>query len=79
MAKRIRNNKSITKVERMYKIWEYLHRNTDGKHPTTQAKMRKDPAVSEYIGDKQTFNRLIKDMANIMNLDENGSYDDMGA
>ncbi len=34
--------------------------------------MRKAPNVSEFIGDKETFNRLIKDMARTMNSDELG-------
>lgn len=77
MAKRVRKSDSISKVERMYKIWEYLHKNTDRNHPVSQADLReKHCAVREYVGHKQTFNRLIKDMANIMNLDENGTYDD---
>lgn len=64
-------NKSA-RFERMYKIWEYLKRNTDREHPATQAAMRKDPDLSELMGDKETFNRLIKDMARVMNSDEYG-------
>lgn len=60
------------RFERMFKIWEYLKKYTDSEHPTTQAEMRKSPEVSEYIGDKETFNRLIKDMARTMNSDEFG-------
>lgn len=60
------------RFERMFKIWEYLKKNTDAEHPTTQAQMRKSLEVSEFIGDKETFNRLIKDMARTMNSDEFG-------
>lgn len=60
------------RFERMFRVWEYLKNNTDREHPTTQAEMRKSPEVSEYIGDKETFNRLIKDMARTMNSDEYG-------
>lgn len=60
------------RFERMFKIWEYLRRNTDSKHPTTQAKMRTESDVADFIGDKETFNRLIKDMARAMNSDEYG-------
>ena len=70
MAKR-----KLTKAarfERMFKIWEYLKNNTDREHPTTQAEMRKASEVAEFIGDKETFNRLIKDMARAMNSDEFG-------
>ena len=68
MGKRDLLPSSISKVERVYKIWQFLKKNTDRNHPVTQAAMRKDKEVGEYIGDKQTFNRLIKDMAYIMNL-----------
>lgn len=70
MAKR-----KLTKVarfERMFKIWDYLKNNTDKDHPTTQAEMRKASEVSEFIGDKETFNRLIKDMARTLNSEEYG-------
>ena len=60
------------RFERMFRVFEYLKNNTDSENPTTQAKMRKDKEISEYIGDKQTFNRLIKDMAMTMNSDEHG-------
>ena len=60
------------RFERMFKIWDYLKNNTDKEHPTSQAQMRKAPEVSEFIGDKETFNRLIKDMARTMNSDEFG-------
>ena len=56
-----------TRFERMYKVWDYLRKNTDRRHPTSIAKMRKDENINAYIGDKETINRLLKDMANIMN------------
>lgn len=58
--------------ERVYKIWEYLKRNTDSEHPTTQAEMRKDQDLSALMGHKDTFNSLIKNMASVMNSDEYG-------
>lgn len=70
MAKRKLNR--AARFERMFKIWEYLKNNTDREHPTTQAEMRKSTEVAEFIGDKETFNRLIKDMARAMNSDEFG-------
>lgn len=70
MGKRILSKSA--RFERMFRVLDYLKRNTDREHPTTQAKMRKDPEVSEFIGDKETFNRLIKDMARTMNSDEFG-------
>lgn len=67
-----RTLRGISKVERMFKIWEYLKNNTDSEHPTTQAEMRKSPEVVNFIGDKQTFHRLITDMAHSMNSGEFG-------
>lgn len=67
-----RNLSRTARFERMFRVFEYLKNNTDSENPTTQAKMRKDEEISEYIGDKQTFNRLIKDMARAMNSDEYG-------
>lgn len=60
------------RFERMFKIWEYLKNNTDKDHPTTQAEMRKSSEMSEFIGNKETFNRLIKDMARTLNSAEHG-------
>ena len=62
-----------TRFERMYKVWDYLRKNKDRRHPTSIAKMRKDENINAYIGDKETINRLLKDMANIMNLEDGGS------
>lgn len=70
MAKR--KLSKAARFERMFRILEYLKRNTDSQHPITQAEMRRDPEISEFIGDKETFNRLIKDMARTMNSGEFG-------
>ncbi len=56
----------------MYRVLEYLKKNTDSENTTTQAKMRASKEITEYMGDKQTFNRLIKDMARTMNSGEHG-------
>lgn len=62
------------RFERMFRVWDYLKNNTDKEHPTTQAEMRKSSEVAEFLGggDKETFNRLIKDMARTMNSDKHG-------
>lgn len=60
------------RFERMFRVWDYLKNNTDKEHPTTQAEMRKSSEVAGFLGDKETFNRLIKDMARTMNSDEYG-------
>ena len=55
MAKR--ELKKASKVERMFKILEYLKKNTDREHPVRQSDMRNDPEISEYLGDKETYTR----------------------
>ena len=70
-----RETNKPTRFERMYKIWDYLRNHTDRNHPTSIARMRNDKRVRAYIGDKQTVNRLIKDMAHIMNLKEDINQD----
>ena len=70
-----------TRFERMYKVWDYLRKNTDRRHPTSIAKMRKDENINAYIGDKETINRLhIKGIPripkkNVANLPEKWSED----
>ena len=44
-----------TRFERMYKVWDYLRKNTDRRHPTSIAKMRKDENINAYIGDKESY------------------------
>lgn len=70
-----RETNKPTRFERMYKIWDYLRNHTDRNHPTSIARMRNDKRGRAYIGDKQTVNRLIKDMAHIMNLKEDINQD----
>ncbi len=68
MAKR--NLDKETRFARLIRVWDYLRRNTDKDHPITQEAMRQDSEIRDYLGDKQTFNRLIKDMAWALNCDE---------
>ncbi len=55
-----------------YKITEYLKKNTDKNHPTTQAQMRKDKSIVEFLGAKETSNSYINQIALTLNSDENG-------
>ena len=66
--------KAKPKFERTYKILEYLKKNTDSEHPITRAMMSKDEAMKEYVRDKGTFNRTIKEMARTLNADEDAGY-----
>ena len=45
--------KQIPIFESCFKITEYLKKNTDKEHPTTQAAMRKDENVSAFLGAKE--------------------------
>lgn len=55
--------------ERTYRIIEYLKYNTDSENKVTQSMLRKVPELKPYIGDKQTFNRMINNVASTMNYD----------
>ena len=61
--------KQIPIFESCYKITEYLKKNTDKDHPTTQAAMRKDETVSQYLGAKETSNSYINQIALALNSD----------
>lgn len=61
-----------TKTERMYKILEYLKKNTDREHPTSQRQMRDIAEIKEYILHKETFHNLIIEMADALNSDSDG-------
>ncbi|WP_373898731.1 WYL domain-containing protein [Haloimpatiens sp. FM7315] len=65
MAKR--KSEKPSNFERTYNIIQYLKRNSDSEHTATQASLRKVPELEEYIGNKQTFNRMIKCAAMAMN------------
>ena len=64
--------KQIPIFESCYKITEYLKKNTDKDHPTTQATMRKDENVSAFLGAKETSNSYINQIALALNSNENG-------
>lgn len=66
--------KAKPKFERTYKILEYLKKNSDELHPVEQRRMRKDPMIADYLGDKGTFNRTIKEMARVLNADDEAGY-----
>ena len=65
--------KQVPIFESCYKIVQYLKKNTDKEHPTTQAAMRKDSSISEYLGAKETSNSYINQIALALNSDANGS------
>ena len=61
---------SASRLERAFRIVAYLKKHTDKDHPTSQAKMRGNERIKDYIGHKKTFNQLIRELADIMNFDE---------
>ena len=69
MAERHSNKPS--KYERSYRILEYLKKNTDQEHKVKQSDLRKIEYLKQYIGNKETFNDTIVNMANAMNSDSN--------
>lgn len=62
-----------SKLERAYRILEYLKKNSDSEHTITQASLRKNPEIEKYLGDKETYNDTIVKMAMAMNLSEYGT------
>lgn len=66
-----RNSNKPSKYERSYRILEYLKKNTDQDHKVKQSDLRKIGYLEQYIGNKETFNDTIVNMANAMNSDSN--------
>lgn len=64
--------KQVPIFESCYRITQYLKKHTDKDHPTTQAEMRKDSSVSEYLGAKETSNSYINQIALALNSNEKG-------
>lgn len=62
-----------SKLERAYRILEYLKKNSDSEHTITQAALRKVPDLERYLGDKETYNDTVVKMAMAMNLQEHGA------
>ena len=61
-----------SKIERAFKILEYLKANSDSEHTVTQAALRKKPEIEQYLGDKETYNDTIVKMAMALNFDDYG-------
>lgn len=61
-------------IERCLKLLEYFRHNTDAKHTITQKKMRDDldNNIADYMGNKTSFNKMIKNMAIALNFDDDG-------
>lgn len=62
----------FSKLERAFKILEYLKNNSDSEHTVTQAALRRESEIEPYMGDKETYNDTIVKMAMALNFDEYG-------
>lgn len=56
-------------IERCLKLLEYFRHNTDAEHTTTQIEMRENE-IGEYMGNKTSFNKMMKNMATALNFDD---------
>ena len=43
----------FSKLERAFKILEYLKNNADSEHTVTQAALRRESEIEPYMGDKK--------------------------
>lgn len=63
-------------IERCLKLLEYFRHNTDAEHTITQNKMcygdDDDDNIADYMGNKTSFNKMIKNMAIALNFDDDG-------
>ena len=60
----------------VYRLLEFLKKNTDKDHPATQAKLRElagEELSGKLMGDKGTFSRRLGELADAFNRDEDGN------
>ena len=67
------NNRKSNSVllERCFRLLDYLKRNTDSQHTITQAELRRDEQISDYLGSKDTFNKMMQNLTLALNTDSN--------
>ena len=61
---------NVVVIGRALKLIEYIRKNTDSEHTITQARMRNDNSINDYMGTKITFKKMIKDLAIILNFED---------
>ncbi len=68
-----KNNRKSNSIllGRCCRLLEYLKHNTDKNHTITQAQLRNDLRISDYIGSKSTFNSMMQNLAIAINTDIN--------
>ena len=70
-----RNALSKQSLSKVYRLLEFLKKNTDKNHPATQAKLREmagDELSAGIMGDKGTFSRRLRELSDVYNRDERG-------
>lgn len=67
------NNRKSNSVllERCFRLLDYLKRNTDSQHTITQAELRRDKEISDYLGSKDTFNKMMQNLTLALNTNSN--------
>lgn len=58
-------------LERCFKLVEHLRKNTDEDHTLNQTELRNSP-IADILGNRDTFNKTIRTLAEILNTGENG-------
>ncbi len=58
-------------IKRCFKLLDYLKRNTDSEHTITQAELRRDEEISDYLGSRDTFNKMVRTLSTMLNTDGN--------
>lgn len=59
-------------LERVFRLLEYLRVNTDESHTVSQVKLRSSAEIAGSVPSKDTFNKTMRDLADILNCDKNG-------
>lgn len=67
-----RQTERKSSFEKCYRLLEYLKKHTNEEHRLNQKDLRKMDELSEYIGEKGSFNDRINMLADTLNYNENG-------
>ena len=67
------NNRKSNAVllERCFRLLDHLKHNTDSEHTITQAELRRDKEISDYLGSKDTFNKMMQNLTLALNTNSN--------
>lgn len=59
-------------LERVFRLLEYLRVNTDRAHCVSQAELRRSAEIADFVPSKDTFNKTMRELADILNSGEGG-------